>query len=393
MRLYVANRTSPCNPEFDLPLPGLITEIDRLGSSILLERELKATALCMAAATSMNDFRIVQKSWEADCKADTTLARELQRLTSVTDGLGGSSRFASAYHWTQTVLTRQEGDMSLPTLFVRDLHWQLVKTIMYFAVLAGRGRESMPTGVEADEVIRFALFWRLCVIHDDDAGACAAKCLIGLYQSGRLSGGFPGEILAVEMLRNPAAALTPVTPARVRRLDGDRTPQGIPVDSEAQKIFRKWLSWGDTARPCLLWLQRAYLRKLGSTLETDPIEPDHIQPRKIFSSNNLAEELMSRKDMAAIGESLGNLRHVPRSVNRADQSDPISVKLAPGKTRASSDESRIHDPVAWNRASLKVGEAWTPDLVAAWQTAVEARSVWLYEQFWEEAGFGVWFPK
>jgi hypothetical protein len=118
-----------------------------------------------------------------------------------------------------------------------------------------------------------------------------------------------------------------------------------------------------------------------------------------------------------LGNSIGNLRLIDFSVNRAEQDDPFMTKLkkeimADAERpigEMSREEINYHssmgfDPGAiklWKTASGSDGDehvqakhrVWPDERLKAFQQAVEERAAWLYNKFYSDLGFASWLDR
>ena len=176
----------------------------------------------------------------------------------------------------------------------------------------------------------------------------------------------------------------------------------------------------------LLWLQRRYLTERfpdydpsSDRDEEKPYDLDHIQTRASWGAywSTQLERLPSDTDNQHfrdgrdnLGDSIGNLRWIGSSENREDGDLGLREKLRlrePGKPVEASDiastgqagpdwklgafEDASHD-LWWKAGAEKDSPYWTVERIAAFQEAVEKRTVWLYKEWWREAEFDKWLP-
>lgn len=325
-------------------------------------------------------------------------------------------------------------DIGLPAVLIGDLHPELLRVLVYWAVLVG-GRD---VSKARDDVVRFALFWHLCVTNDGKAAVNSARELRqwsadGTFPWRNLVGALTGirSLIAEEEEGGMALDLSDRSALPLARPEALASccPNGSASAElrsnivrfkreedrdDVSRLFYRW--WWRSGM--LLWLQRGYLADVTHDGASDlhsaddrPVDLDHIQPQSAygFRWNERARRLPTSERIRAafgsergnLGWSIGNLRWVPPSVNRSDGDDSIAEKLRLGSTTwLSRDEKRpgaidaAIDPKShnlWSRASSR-NECWSEDRILAWQQAVEERSVWLYERLWNEANFDAWYP-
>ena len=326
-----------------------------------------------------------------------------------------------------------EWDIGLPAVLIGDLHPELLRILVYWAVLS----DGFDISKARDDVVRFALFWHLCVTNDGKAAVNSAKEL----RQWDADGSFPWQ--------NLVGALTGIRAPVVEENEGDESldlsnRSALPLarpkalarcglhDSastelrskiirfergegrDATDLFHRW--WWRSGM--LLWLQRGYIASVAPECASDvhseddrPVDLDHIQPQaaygfnfnaqhsKLPASNKIKSSFWNERSI--LGGAIGNLRWVPPDVNRGDGDAPIAKKLRLGTPAWLLREGKLPgardgaiDPNSrdlWLRASSTDG-GWNEDRILAWQQAVEERSVWLYERLWKEAEFDAWYP-
>ena len=194
------------------------------------------------------------------------------------------------------------------------------------------------------------------------------------------------------------------------------------AEPATKDLYRTW--WGSHGK-MLLWLQREYLAAEFSDYDPSsdrdddkPYDLDHIQPQAEWSFywGGLDERFDKSVDRNArdcfrdgrdqLGNGIGNFRWIGSSDNRKEGANDLVTKL---KLRRFIETSEPVKPDAWmistfnattNSINLWITAGrddpskgvWTLARMQAFQQAVEERAVWLFQQFWSDAGFAVWFP-
>ena len=363
-----------------------------------------------------------------DALIDQPLAAEASRL---------GRAFATVRDLISYVSSGEDGqwDMGLPSVLIADLHPELLRTLVYWAVLA----EARDVGAARNDVVRFALFWHLCATNDGKAAVNGSRALYEWARAGTAEI-FPWRSLLealtgvavpiddedvgddVGEARDPSA-LRLVRP-EIMRAFGTRGSSSTILRSwkarfeggeapDAASLFHRW--WWRNGM--LMWLQRGYVHQItperpSALVHEDDrlIDLDHIQPRAAYEKDWRTQQQRLptgdairrafRSERSVVGNGIGNCRWVHYAVNRSDGDAPVEAKLRlatedwmsrqglrPGDRDGAMDlESRA----LWRRASGISEGMWTEDRIAAWQQAVEERTVWLYECLWREANFNAW---
>jgi hypothetical protein len=284
------------------------------------------------------------------------------------------------------------------------------------------------------------MFWRLCVTNEDKASNLCFKTI----KSEKLKS--TNKLLPVAELYDAITgadeqiAIPLVSPREMKELICTDKPSHLwrtynerfPDEPSPQSVMSRL--WWNSGTSTLIWLQRAYLLSRfpdfdpASGRDDDtPYDADHMVPAADWArhwtlfSNDLVLPGLTRDQREAtrdprvlLGDSIGNLRLIDFSVNRAEQDDPYIIKLekeivaeAERPTVEMSREeidyhsSMCFDPGAiniWRTASGSDGDehvpakhrVWPNERLSAFQQAVEARTAWLYDKFYSELGFASW---
>lgn len=316
----------------------------------------------------------------------------------------------------------------LPNIMLAQLPHELIQVMVYWAFRADRSGE-IATQFEAEEAIRFALFWKLCAKSNLQCARNAIHWIRSQADTKEQLSIFPGGKL-YNILTNHAQeswgenALALVPPDQLSDFS-KQAPRGTAWLSHknrfehdqnhpARRLYGIW--WWSGGR-LLLWLQRKHLEAefprydpLSDHDEDLPIDLDHIQPRADWRfdwSNRKKKYLVQlpESDHHAfyegrdqLGDSIGNFRWVASAKNRSDGALALADKLH----RARGDDvgeaeawlAEAFDPAViedWIAASAS--EGWTTERVVGFQRVVEERALWLYRRFFEEAGFARWLEQ
>ena len=120
-----------------------------------------------------------------------------------------------------------------------------------------------------------------------------------------------------------------------------------------------------------------------------------------------AEEVLSasypaptmRQARFDIGHAVGNKWLVDFSLNRGWRDNSFSKKISEVKAYAAKGGRGSRELLRgafdckddnWSEASGDGNERWSKRRLAAFQTAIENRSAWLYRRFYEDLGFSDW---
>jgi hypothetical protein len=307
-------------------------------------------------------------------------------------------------------------DIGLPKVMFTRLSPNLLQVLLLWILQAKS--DSVTIQDHRADIIRFVMFWGLCVLNENKASArCfeeikkapTAVTMKALYELLVEDSEIAVHLASPREMRacRVRAKGSPCWLSHAERFD----PKGAePV--EPVKLARRWWESGEAS---LLWLQRAYLERSfpdfdpASGRDDDtPYDLDHMIPQsdwyhwKSFS-NRLREAGLEGRDLDHMhtnrwvaGDALGNKWLVNFSTNRGWGKAPFgekTEKLVDEVDRQSeselSYEDLAFDPAAaqvWLRASHPDGK-WSKDRLISFQQAVEARTGWLYERFYTDLHF------
>ncbi|SEG64387.1 Protein of unknown function DUF262 [Methylobacterium sp. 190mf] len=310
----------------------------------------------------------------------------------------------------------------LPHVALVQLSAELWQVLLLWAVLRlDAGCSDADLASSRDELLRFTLFWRLCVYNEGRAAAWSYSLL-----RGRLSGeAFPAGALYARFIGVPSGE-----PCAYRLLPADTferwlvgeaasvwrsvkqrfQPEGAPVGYE-----QLGLAWWRGARKMLPWLQRAYVAgafpgydPLSDRDDDLPYDLDHLCPQAHWTGDRrpveraVAAGEQERRAMGAeryeLGNAIGNLRLIAASENRSDGARPLAEKLIFLSDAPAAPELEVTmrhlgfdkaDRPLWRVAS-GVNRHWDAARLEAFQQAVELRSARLYALLYDELGFDTW---
>jgi hypothetical protein len=416
---------------------NLVQELYEKGtiSSLLSENDLVMTAVRLAANTNTHD------GGKLFPDNPTPNPKEFGRMLKVkVDGEGdflesalmplikSDNRFSlhKAFEEVHQLLEFRPDlnppDPGLPKLAFPLLQRQLVQVLAFWVHLQQRRVALAETLVQTfdasrPEILRFVLFWLLCV-KDKEA---AAKTAFEMLRSDEV-GLFPGKAIYKQLCKDELAiciqhpdtikssAISSRTAGSKIRTWGSRfslnEKDSITI-RDSRKLYACWFH----RKELLLWLQREMLvaefkraDPLAGREEETPYDYDHICPhndwgRAGYNVRTAFRDFCEDNTSWVVGNSIGNYRVWDSSSNRADQDDPAPCKL--GLTEMNSvetekllDQSAITAGEAdgWKACSVATDDQgdWNETRALAFQEVVEARAFRLFEKYFKEGSFGEW---
>lgn len=407
---------------------ALVEELHRPGSiaRLLSATDLVMTAVRLAAAEFSIEGSKRQTDWESPSKQD--FHRLIKQYGFLENGflpLIKTDALALSFEALSMLLEYQKdiNPLGLPSHAFPLLNRPLVQVLLRWIRIV---QCSQPTDLSAvlansrSEILRFVMWWQLCVTDTRKASLIAFEFLASYPSEGR----FPDREIYRSLLDKEVAVsiLSPewiqkTTPevvfsaANLTKLRG-WTRFDISKANEVQRavvtLYQRWWGNGRThVHPLLLWLQRETVAKFdGSPVagrdEDTPYDYDHICPSSHWSNwtgvkgpNRLIDFLVEGdgEGHRRVGNSIGNMRVWQSEKNRSDGADPPTKKLELDNpdtrdeilAQSAIEASQISD---WITCS---GERnWNETRVKAFQHVVERRAFALYERFYAELGFTAW---
>jgi hypothetical protein len=277
-----------------------------------------------------------------------------------------------------------------------------------------------------EDVLRFIMYWQLCVVNPRKASLIAFKQL----KEGITC--FPA-LEIYKALLDGKVAIPIIAPGNILEInknviytaDSDKLrglkrfsikPDATEEEKQVIQLYQRW--WGNGNRhihPLLLWLQREAVAEfegnpIAGKEEDTPYDYDHICPINHWGdwtgAGTNADSLMQfidkindGKGHVYIGNSIGNIRVWDSSKNRSDGKDAPNEKLKlddeieRAKLRllelSAIDLLQIE---GWKACSA--GErSWNKGRALAFQQVVEQRAFALYNCYYNDLGFSVWTEK
>jgi Protein of unknown function DUF262 len=335
--------------------------------------------------------------------------------------------------------SKDKNPHGVPLLYFPVLERPLVQVLLRWLMLNPTREQQIDS---RDDILRFVMFWQLCVSDRRKSSVEAFKEL--------LTGGskFPAITIAKKLVASQLA-IPIVSPKKLEALDSKMLLSTSPstggvndgakvirgynsrfIDAKdgesnlekslARKFYSFW--WNKNERhehPILLWLQRDYVSgefkhidPLAGRDEDTPFDYDHICPSLHWENWTGASKSEGTRitDFADdpqrshhhIGNSIGNLRVWDSGKNRSDGADSPNTKLlldaekpediSERETRLASSAIEIEQQQQWIDCSgeKESHRKWDQKRAAAFQTAVEMRTFYLYKRFFDELKFDDW---
>jgi len=276
------------------------------------------------------------------------------------------------------------------------------------------------------ELIRFVLFWNLCVTKKPKASTLAYS----LIRDEKEKTGSSPFLSLYRKFVEEGVALRLYSPEQLEGLisgilhcHDDQSgkpflgwtrflvPEDEPDERKAARLlYQRWWNSGNSVpyhHLMLLWLQREYVNTLGGSPvagreEDTPYDYDHILPGSHWNgwggqhnSTDRILDFMPQSDVKqqyVTGNSIGNLRVWSSSDNRSDGDDSPKKKLMAQPDDWRNSAITEADKELWCDCSRDGDQkmVWSVERATAFQKAVENRTFSLYEKFFDEADFTKW---
>ncbi|MGH8013208.1 MAG: DUF262 domain-containing protein [Candidatus Binataceae bacterium] len=315
-----------------------------------------------------------------------------------------------------------QDDIGLPKVTRTSLSPYLVQVLLLWTIEVNTAdppsnAQSGAVGDYRPELIRFVMFWWLCVENESKASIRCFEAVRKILEKDPKHLNIFAELhkLLIESSFD-RVAIPLARPGEMRkylvceeshiwRSDNERfkNDPGSPWE-----LARRWWTRAEVLLP---WFQRAYLERSfpdfdpasGRDGET-PYDVDHIIPQSdwagdwrkfndelkktgFFSDEELRQMRWAR---FTIGHAVGNKWLIDYSTNRSWGDAPFANKLDSIKCIADDMAFNPDKSEIWQAASGKDGPEWSKKRLTAFQRAVEERTAWLYEQFYKKLGFEKW---
>jgi hypothetical protein len=391
---------------------------------VLPATKITATALRIANANknvrvfSVPDVATFSEAMNA--KPASELRINLDALLPVGEEVG---KLFQSFEIVKRLLVHSDAtsEFWIPEVLLASFSAELWQVLVFWA---SSSFEVADWQASQQDVVRFALYWHLCVWNDNKAATQCFQFLAGEHHSA-----FPGKsmyhvLIGADNGEPCAIALAPTSKFTSFRLD--ETPnwrtdaERFGREESRNHLAAHWWWSGVRLSP---WLQKEYIRRkfesyapLTNHEDDLPYDVDHICAKNDwnnFSSvrgrfgetvSNQARQFMQTRRWL-LGDGIGNKRLVESIDNREDQDDDIACKmpfiLLDKHTSADrrimkdfafapEDESLYYwKGVSRPRTKMK-DRIWDEKRLGAFQQAVELRAAELYTKFYNNLQYKIW---
>lgn len=423
----------------DLNVAGLLTATD-----------LVMTAMRLAAAEFQQaDGRLIT-DWESPTKQDFHRLIKIDGFLSKQSGKGffqiiKSGELDETFKPLNKLLSYNQNSNphGLPPYSLPLLHRPLVQILLrWIRIVQQRDRSDDACNTNdileknREAVLRFIMYWQLCVTNPSKASTIAYK------QLSETNLHFP-DLAIYHALLDAEVAIPMVSPdiiekikrnvaftdAGLNTIDNEAkslrgwrrfhiSPSSTETEKKVINLYQRWWGNGGYTHPLLLWLQRKNVAGFeGSPVagrdEDTPYDFDHICPANHWGQwtgvtvGNRLIDFHEANDSGGhwrLGNSIGNVRVWSREKNRSDGADSPRKKLKLSSESGKEEErnnllllSAIHanQIEGWEKCSGDdaLGKSWNKDRVKAFQYVVEQRAFTLYQSFYDDLKFSMWPEK
>lgn len=326
-------------------------------------------------------------------------------------------------------------DIGLPEHAFPTIQRPLVQVILKWIRLVQKHKNANEAKdileVSRYNVIRFILYWQLCVTDSKKASKLAFEKLNSFSEK------FPDKVIYKFLVENNVA-FSIFSPEELKKLSvlgyGNfiyttdwkneklrgwtrfyLKPNVRDDVANARDLYSRWWNKsGSYVHPLLLWLQRETVNTFqGSPVagrdEETPYDYDHICPSNhwydwtgVGGTNKIIDFFSdAKKDNQGhwrVGNSIGNLRVWDsidnRSLGDSAPRDKLNLDVDDKNRSTLLRQSAINESQIefWSEASGKKGEGkkWDENRTEAFQRAVELRAFTLYESYFNDLHFSDW---
>ncbi|MDI1232449.1 MAG: DUF262 domain-containing protein [Methylobacter sp.] len=284
------------------------------------------------------------------------------------------------------------------------------------------------------KLICFALFWMLCnqgAKSQYEASKKAIAIISKPYEQFPIAELYEA-LTKTDSDENKPSIFCRLFPPPSFKSDDLRTDKFRKPDERAAYFFKEntqlYKNFSDR-RDLLIWLQRDWINinkvfadfdpLAGQDEDNVPYDFDHLVPQSNWSSFSTSGRPKFSKDNEAfndlwhrrrLGNSIGNYRVMSASDNRSRNDTSLAEELAVVEAKKTEPDAMDYakdyafkpegyELDRWKEASPK-GNPWSlgnengvnDKRVLAFQYAVESRVLYLYNRYYEEAGFKSWLP-
>jgi hypothetical protein len=401
---------------------NVVEKIHETVSAVLAPAKIVGTALRIARVQGVNNPAVMpdlQTFTNAIDASNGELKSMMDRLKSLLPPTSDVGELHPALLKVKQLLGYADGQDKfwLPDVMLAALSPELWQVVALWAVQA----PSDVTVASREEVVRFALFWHLCIFNQERAVRDSFRLLAQLNDSKQLTG-FPGRKLYSRLTgaEGQASAYQIFDPHIVEPMfiRGEGCPNWLDENNrfgEGASRNQFAITWWYAAH-MLPWLQRNYVaatfpgyKPLSDHEDDLPYDKDHISARKHWFRDGRSyadpfdatvtadakKSMWSARDV--VGNSIGNLRLVDSSVNRSAGAEFITAKM-PFLHEPYDPEKGLPEDFAfdfpdiqnlWKRAD-EPRQIWSADRLLAFQAAVGQRTAQLYRRFFDHLGYSNW---
>jgi hypothetical protein len=312
----------------------------------------------------------------------------------------------------------------IPDVLIASLPTDLWQVLVYWAV---ENPNIEPDSCRTD-LVRFVLFWQLCVWNDGKAARWAFAFIKENLTNGTIFPGFEIYKRLTGVLGDDSCAYALMSPEEFN-LSICGKPPSFEWRTHEERFMDSGVTnnlgllWWWKGKRILPWLQKEYIKRAfpGYMPLTDneddlPYDVDHICPANdwggdwrnvIKRTQGLNEGILAKmkNGRSAVGDGIGNQRLVESSINRRDQDDDLADKMPFINVHQRSSLEFLQDCLdsafpfdeehleLWRKVA-KPGpldnRIWDADRLQAFQSAVEHRASWLYKKFFDDLQFSSW---
>lgn len=335
-------------------------------------------------------------------------------------------------------------DAGLPRHAMPYLTLPLVQVLLRLAQVGYLGQPNAPMdAARRADVLRLVLHWWLCVTDRHEASRLAYQVINTKRAENTITpdwgqkiaqaivaaqAGFALESPNALLARPGLVSMAAQTPA-LNKARGWSRFVALPNDDADARLCKFWQHWcapSTYRHPLLLWLQRSYVQRslggdpLAGQGDDTPYDYDHLLPYNHWGQwagaarddTRFIDHCDHPQHGYVIGNAIGNIRVWNSSDNRSDGADAPAHKLylvdaKTGNPRSSPEDQKTStqllqdSAVSPKQAALwanclpatnQTQRHWTAARALAFEEAVYQRSFALYEQYYRQAGFALWYP-
>jgi hypothetical protein len=331
---------------------------------------------------------------------------------------GESPKLSETYNTLLELISydAQKFTIGLPLLALTILDEYLLHCLLRWV----RVFQSSTDRINQTHMIQFALYWVLCVKDKEKASKVFFEIVKQKPESIFKS---VYDVLTIESNQHKVAHeiyspqyLGEIGNLAYAQIIDSTKPlvgwQRFYKDDSGQHVrefyarFWKGSNGSGHVHPLLLWLQREYIAgdkfknftPIVNSDEETPYDYDHICPQShwngwtgITGSGRIIDFMAESNDKQywITGNGIGNIRVIDSSANRRDGDKSQDSKLDENAKCDFLMGMSLYEEENWNKSAAKEGnkKEWNKERVAAFQNAVELRTLSLYQKYFYDLGF------